>query len=146
MCKTCLQPAFQSVFSVKKRNYLKVSICKNSCEDTLLQCYKILLCYLSRIQADDIDCVILATTSVLYYKYLTRMVLTKEKETGSEDENICYGQLRSLPYFHKSCNQCGLLNDNFCINAYAANYGSQSFRFQSFHTYAQFYSRQHCTF
>ena len=88
MCKTCLQPAFQSVFSVKKRNYLKVSICKNSCEDTLLQYYKILLCYLSRIQADDIDCVILATTSVLYYKYLTRMVLTKEKETGSEDENI----------------------------------------------------------
>ena len=43
-----------------------------------------LLCYLYRIQADDIDCVILATTSVLYYKYLTRM----EKETGSEDENI----------------------------------------------------------
>ena len=63
-------------------------ICKNSCEDTLLQCYKMLLCYLYRIQADDIDGVILATTSVLYYKYLTRMVLTKEKETGSEDENI----------------------------------------------------------
>ena len=40
------------------------------------------------MQVDDIDCVILATTSVLYYKYLTRMVLTKEKETGSEDENI----------------------------------------------------------
>ena len=29
---------------------------------------------------------ILAATSVLYYKHLTRMVLTKEKETGSEDE------------------------------------------------------------
>ena len=35
-----------------------------------------------------ISIVILATTSVLYYKYLTQMVLTKEKETGSEDENI----------------------------------------------------------
>ena len=46
------------------------------------------LFYLYRIQADNIDSVILATTSVLYYKYLTRMVLTKEKETGSEDENI----------------------------------------------------------
>ena len=33
-----------------------------------------------------------------------------------------------LPYFHKSRNYCGLLNDTFCINAYAANYGSQSFR------------------
>ena len=47
-----------------------------------------LLCYLYRIHADYIDYVILAKTSVLYYKYLTRMVLTKEKETGSEDENI----------------------------------------------------------
>ena len=32
--------------------------------------------------------VILATTSVLFYEYSTRMVLAKEKETGSEDENI----------------------------------------------------------
>ena len=79
---------FNLFFPVKKRNYLKMCICKNSCEDTLLQCYKMLLCYLYRIQADDIDCVILATTSVLCYKYLTRMVLTKEKETGSEDEII----------------------------------------------------------
>ena len=47
-----------------------------------------LLCYLYRIQADDIDSVILAIAPVLYNKYLTRMVLTKEKETGSEDENI----------------------------------------------------------
>ena len=47
-----------------------------------------LLFYLYRIEADDIDCVILATTSMLFYKYLTEMVLTKERETGSEDENI----------------------------------------------------------
>ena len=47
-----------------------------------------LLCYLHRIQADNIDCVILATTSGLYYKYSIRMVLTREKETGSGDENI----------------------------------------------------------
>ena len=65
-----------------------VCICKTSCKDTLLQCYQMLLCYLYRIQADDIDCVNLATTSVLYYKFLTQMVLTKEKETCSEDENI----------------------------------------------------------
>ena len=44
--------------------------------------------YLYKIQAGDIDSVILAIVPVLYYKYLTRMVLTKEKETGSEDENI----------------------------------------------------------
>ena len=81
-------PAFQSVFSTKRRNYLKVCICWNSCEDTLLQYYKMLFCYLYRIQADNIDCVILATTSVLYYKCLTRIVLTKENETGSEEENI----------------------------------------------------------
>ena len=47
-----------------------------------------ILCYLNRIQADDIDCAILAATSVLYYKYLTQMVLSEEKETGSEDKNI----------------------------------------------------------
>ena len=52
-----------------------------------------LLFYLYRIEADDIDCVILATMSMLFYKYLTGMVLTKERETGSEDENIL---LRSL--------------------------------------------------
>ena len=46
------------------------------------------LCYLYRIQAENIDCIILATTSVLYYKYLNRMVLRKEKETGSEKEII----------------------------------------------------------
>ena len=54
----CSLPTY--VFSVKKRNYLKLCICKNSCEDTLLQCYRLTI--------------------------LT--VLTKEKETGSEDENI----------------------------------------------------------
>ena len=61
--------------------------------------------YLYRIQAEDIDCIFLATTSVLYHKYLTRMVLTKDKEIGSEDENILLrGQLMFLPYFHKSRN------------------------------------------
>ena len=47
-----------------------------------------LLCYLYRTQAEDIDCVISATMSVLYYKYLNLMVLTKDKENSSEDENI----------------------------------------------------------
>ena len=88
MCKTCLQFAFQSVFLVKKEKLSEGVHWKNSFADTLLQCYKMLLCYLYRIHADYIDCVILAKTSVLYYKYLTRLVLTKEKETGSEDENI----------------------------------------------------------
>ena len=36
--------------------------------NTLLQYYQMLLCYFYRIQADDIDCVILARTSLLYYK------------------------------------------------------------------------------
>ena len=47
-----------------------------------------LLWNLYRIQADDIDCVILEPTSVLYCKYLIRMVLTKEKETGAANKII----------------------------------------------------------
>ena len=40
------------------------------------------------LQVHAEDNVILETTSVLYYKYLTWMVLIKGKEIGSEDENI----------------------------------------------------------
>ena len=45
-----------------------------------------LLFFLYRIQAEDIEYVILATTSVFYYKNLTQMMLTKEKEAGSDDK------------------------------------------------------------